>query len=125
MKPASCWPRWRPGPRSWLAPITAQPELWNALWQQYRRRWITLEEVREVWEEFTEAPVSFFELDPLLSRAIEIASTGVIVYDALFVTLAEATDTVVVTADGKLLKALEGTPFTGRALHLGEVRSLL
>ena len=35
-----------------------------------------------------------------------------IAYDALFIALADAADTPVVTADGKLLKALEGTRYT-------------
>lgn len=107
-----------------IAPSTIQPELWNALWQQHRRGELALEEARDIWEEFVEAPVSFFEIDPLIPRAIQIASSGVIVYDALFVALAEAIGTVVVTADGKLLKTLESTSSAGRARYLSEARSL-
>lgn len=48
-----------------------------------------------------------------MSRAARITfQAGVIVFDALFLALAEELGTVVVTADGKLLKTLEGTPVT-------------
>ena len=49
--------------------------------------------------------------------------TGVIVYDALFLGLAEDGDTVVVTADGKPLKALEGAPYTRLAHPLAAAGS--
>lgn len=51
--------------------------------------------------------------------------TCVIVYDALFMALAEDADTPVVTADGKLLKALDDTPFACLAHLLAGVGSLI
>ena len=61
-----------------------------------------------------------------MPRAAEITpETGVIVYDALSLALAEYADTVVVTADGKLLKAIEDTYLTGLAHPLAEVRDLV
>ncbi len=51
--------------------------------------------------------------------------TNVIVYDALFLALAEYADTVVVTADGKLLKAVEGTSFAKLTHPLVAIGSLL
>lgn len=51
--------------------------------------------------------------------------TRVIVYDALFLALAEDSEAVVVTADGKLLKALEGTPHAHLAHPLTDVASLV
>lgn len=53
------------------------------------------------------------------------ASSGAIIYDALFLALAEETDSVMVTADGKLLKILEETPFAERVRHLGGIHDLL
>ena len=51
-----------------------------------------------------------------MPRAAEITlESGVIFYDALFLALAEDAGVVVVTADGKLLKSLEDTPYA----HLG------
>jgi predicted nucleic acid-binding protein len=56
-----------------------------------------------------------------MPRAVELTfETGVIVYDALFVALAEDADTPVVTADGKLLKALEDTPYARLAYPLAD-----
>lgn len=36
-----------------IAPGTVQPELFNALWQQYRRGNLSVEEVREYWSDFS------------------------------------------------------------------------
>ena len=47
-----------------------------------------------------------------------------IAYDALFIALADAADTPVVTADGKLLKALEGTHYTRFVHPLADAYSL-
>lgn len=48
-----------------------------------------------------------------------------IVYDALFLALAEYVVTVMVTADDKLLRTLKGTEYAGLAPHLTEVSSQL
>jgi predicted nucleic acid-binding protein len=73
-----------------LAPSTIGPEFFNALWQQHRRGELERERVWAIWERFVEAPVSFFEIDPLMGRAAEIAyESAVIVYDALFLAFAE------------------------------------
>ena len=61
-----------------------------------------------------------------MPRATEIVlDTGTVVYDALFLALAEDAGTVVVTADAKLLKAIEGTAFADLAHPLAEVGSLI
>ncbi len=61
-----------------------------------------------------------------MPRAVELTfETGVIVYDALFLALAEDADTLVVTADGKLLKALEGAPYVRLAHPLADAGSLI
>lgn len=105
-----------------LAPDTIQPEFFNAIWQQYRRDVLERKRVWSIWEWFVEAPVSFFEIDPLMSRAARIAyETGVIVYDALFLALAENAETIMITDDNRLLRTLEGTPFASHARFLGEM----
>jgi predicted nucleic acid-binding protein len=109
-----------------LAPSIVVPELFNALFQQHRRGYLSLDEVREFFFSFMEAPVYLFEIDPLTSRATEIAlSADVIVYDALFLALAEEAGTVMVTADGRLLRSLEGTSYARLAHPLAGLDSLI
>jgi predicted nucleic acid-binding protein len=109
-----------------LAPGTLRPEFFNALWQQHRRNNLPLQEVRSAWEQFALDPVALYVPEDLMPRAVEITfETGVIVYDALFLALAEDADTLVVTADGKLLKALEGTTHARLAYPLADLDSLV
>lgn len=108
-----------------IAPSTIQPEFWNALWQKRRRNELTPEEARSIWSEFAEDPVALYKTEDLMPRAVEVAETGAIIYDALFIALAEATDTVAVTADDRLLATLRSTPHETRARHLADVEAIL
>lgn len=108
------------------APGTVQPEFFNALWWQHRREGLPLDSVRILWGQFALDPVVLYAPEDLMPRATDIAlQTRVIIYDALFLALAENAETVVVTADGKLLKALEGTPYAHLAHPLTDVGSLV
>jgi predicted nucleic acid-binding protein len=108
------------------APGTVQPEFFNALWWQHRREGLPLGSVRNLWEQFVLDPVTLYAPEDLMARAAEIAlETRVIIYDALFLALAENLETVVVTADGKLLKTLEGTAHLRLAHPLIDVGHLI
>lgn len=109
-----------------LAPATIAPEFFNALWQQHRRSGLALDRVRRIWEDFFDAPVTFFEIESLISYAVDISlNSGTIIYDALFLALAEDTGAVVVTADDKLLRTLDGTEHVHLAHPLSEVNALI
>jgi predicted nucleic acid-binding protein len=109
-----------------LAPDSIEPEFWNVLWQRHRKGELSLDEVWDFWDALEESPLLMGEVLPLMTLPTEIAAnSGCIIYDALFVALAESEATVVVTADGELLYALEGTPYAKRAVHLGEAASVL
>jgi predicted nucleic acid-binding protein len=109
-----------------LAPDSVEPEFWNVLWQRHVRGELELDEVLEYWDVFEELPLLFAEILTLMPLAAEIAAdSGCIIYDALFVALAESEDTVVVTADGKLLRALEGTGYAARGVHLMDAGRVL
>jgi predicted nucleic acid-binding protein len=102
-----------------LAPDSVEPEFWNVLWQRHRKGELEFDEVLDYWDVFEELPLLFAEVLMLMPLAAEIAAdSGCIIYDALFVALAESEDTVVVTADEKLLRALEGTSYAARGVHL-------
>lgn len=114
------------GEISLLAPGTILPEVFNALWQKHRRKELTHDEVRQGWELISELPLNFYAPEDLMPRAAEISlQTGVIVYDALFLALAEDAETVVLTDDDKLLKTIAGTPCAGLAQPLFSVEYLL
>lgn len=105
-----------------LAPSIIAPELFDALYQQHLRAYLSLEEVRTFFSSFGEPPVSLFEIDPLTSRAAEITvESGAVAYDALFLALAEEAGTVVVTADFRLLQVLRGTSYARFAYSLVDV----
>lgn len=110
-----------------IAPSTLHPELFNALWWKHRHGELSREEARLTWERFSEdEPASVYAPEDLMPRAAEIVlESGVIVYDALFLALAENAQTVVVTADDKLLKDLKGTHHASLARSLSDVGSLL
>ena len=109
-----------------LVPSTVQPELFNALWQQHRRGMLSREEVGEYWGDFSVTSVDLYAPEDLMPRAAQIAlKTGVIIYDALFLALAEDAETLLVTADDRLLNALRNTAYAGLAKHLSTVGRLL
>jgi predicted nucleic acid-binding protein len=114
------------GAASLLAPSTILPEVFNAFWQKHRRDELSSEEVRQGWELISELPLALYTPEDLMPRAVEMAfETGVIIYDALFLALAEDTETVVVTADDRLLKALRETAYASLARHLAVIDNLL
>jgi len=102
-----------------LAPVLLAAELGNVLWQRNRRGDLIRDEVFEVWAAFVSAPVNLFDIAPLMSPALEISlDTGCAVYDALYVALAEAEGAKLVTADRKLVRTLEATPFASSVAEL-------
>ncbi|MDP9479739.1 MAG: type II toxin-antitoxin system VapC family toxin [Actinomycetota bacterium] len=109
-----------------LAPGTILPEGFNAIVWQQKRGLLDAEDAGEAWDKLLHAPIYTYATEDLIERAAEIANeTGAIVYDTLFLALAEDVQTVVVTADGKLLKKLEGSRYAYLAGSLGSVESLL
>lgn len=109
-----------------LAPSTVQPELFNALWRQHRRGNLSREEVGEHWGNFSVTSMDLYAPEDLMPRAVQMAlETGVIIYEALFLALAEDVAAVLVTTDGRLLTALRSTAFAGLVEHLSITNSLL
>jgi len=109
-----------------LAPGTILPEGFNAIAQQRRRGLLDEEDATGAWEKLLAAPIYTYAVENLIERAAAIANeTGAIIYDALFLALAEDTDTVMVTADGKLLRTLTSTRYASLARPLEEISNLL
>lgn len=116
----------RDGTAELLAPVLILLEVRHALTRRVRREEITSSDAQDMWESFGDWPLDFFELGPLVPRAAEISGeTGCTVYDAIFVTLAESEGIVVLTADDKLVKTLDSTPFASLLWSLDKVVELL
>jgi predicted nucleic acid-binding protein len=80
-----------------------------------------------VWEGFVSAdPATLYASKDLMPRATEIVfGSDAIIYDALFLALAEDTGALMVTADIKLLVILKGTPYAHLVHSLVDVASLI
>ncbi len=73
-----------------LAPGTILPEGFNAIVWQQKRGLLDAEDAGEAWEKLLRAPIYTYATEDLIERAAEIANqTGAIVYDTLFLALAE------------------------------------
>jgi predicted nucleic acid-binding protein len=78
-----------------LAPDSVEPEFWNVLWQRHMKGELSLDEVWDYWDALEEAPLLMGEVLPLMTLATEIAAESeCIIYDALFVALAESDSSV-------------------------------
>lgn len=115
-----------------MAPALIQAEFGNALWRYHQQGELSLEEIQEFWEDFGQAPISVFDMAPLVPKALEIATQcGCTVYDALYLSLAEvqreegSAGAVALTADGRLLRRLEGTPYEDLGAHISNVNNFL
>ena len=109
-----------------LAPGTILPEGFNAIVWQRKRGLLDAEDADEAWGKLLRAPTYTYATEDLIERAAEIAAeTDAVVYDTLFLALAEDARTVVVTADGKLLRKLEGTRYAPLASSLERAENLL
>lgn len=117
------------GEATLVAPSLILPEFRHTLDKRRRRNELSAEEVEEIWREFGGYPVLLEELDPLMPTAVEVVrQSGCTAYDALFVALTESRrdqGAALVTADGRLTRALNGSPYADRILPLGKVHEIL
>lgn len=115
-----------------VVPTLIYAEFGNALWRYHQHEELSLEEIQEFWEDFERTPLRLFDMAPLIPKALEIAtSCGCTVYDALYLALADAQrrggyeGAVALTADGRLLRRLEGTPYEDLGAHIANVADFL
>jgi predicted nucleic acid-binding protein len=93
-----------------LAPHLLWAEVGNILWKRQRRRESSIEEVRRMLAEFQRLPVTTFAHWPFLAAALDLAiSLEQTVYDCLYLALAEARNSVMVTADRRFYDAVSGS----------------
>lgn len=112
-----------------VAPSLILAEFRHTLDKRRRRGELSDEETEEIWEAFGGYPLVLYELEPLMPTAVEaVNASGCTIYDALFVALAESgreEGARLVTADDRLVRTLEGSPYADLLVTLGRVGELL
>lgn len=99
-------------PVVFIAPALFLVEAGNILWKKVRRGEVDLENARFIRAQLCDGSlVDFRPMQPLSAAALEIAlQFQQTVYDSVYVALAAAENTTMVTADNRLFSALAATP---------------
>ncbi len=109
-----------------IAPSTILAEGFNAIFRQARRGILKEEAAHRAWESLLHTPIYTYAPEDLIERAAKLHfESGASIYDSLFLTLAEESNTVMATADDKLLRLLEGTEYARLVLPLAAVARTL
>jgi predicted nucleic acid-binding protein len=97
------------------APELLLAEVANVLWKKVVRGELTPDEAARIADEVRQADVVIHPMAGLFGPALTIATaTGRSAYDCIYLALADALSVPVVTADRRLLNALQGGPHAQR-----------
>jgi predicted nucleic acid-binding protein len=108
--------------RRLLAPHLLWAEVGSTLWKRHRRRESSVEEVRRMLAEIQQLPVITFAHWPLLAEALDLAiSLDQTVYDCLYLALAEARNSVMVTADRRFHDVVRNSVWADRIVWIEDV----
>jgi predicted nucleic acid-binding protein len=92
-----------------IAPSHFPGEIASALTKAERQKLIPVGNAHLLIQDILNTPPVLYAIDSLYYRAVEISSqTRSAFYDCLYVALAEQENCELVTADGKLINALQG-----------------
>lgn len=96
-----------------ITPDVFTVEVCHALTRAERQGRLVVGQARELFLDLLMTAPQFFTFQPLMLRAIDIASSmRISVYDCLYVALAEREQCEFITADDRLVKNLQGAfPF--------------
>ena len=97
-------------------------EMDNVFCRRVRRKEYSRTEAEEARSTLRRSPVSYHGLTAYLDRAFDIAAeTSQTPYDCLYLSLAEAFGTCMVTADRRFFERMSGTPFADHVLWVEDV----
>ena len=111
--------RWLASPHEYIAPDLLFPEAGNAIWKKVRRGELTADEGQRLAVDLSGVAVESISMRNLMQDAHALAlSTGLTVYDAMYLALAVRLKTQVITADNRLAQALAQHPITAAHVRL-------
>lgn len=111
--------RWLDESHDFLAPELIVAELISAAWKQRRRGNISDAQYDDIVIRVADGPITYRPLRPLASNAAALArDLDHPIYDCFYLALAAAEDVPMITADRRLIAALEGTPHADRVRPL-------
>jgi predicted nucleic acid-binding protein len=104
-----------------FAPDLLYPETGNILWKKHRLNELALAEVDEIVDAISALPIKIEASRPVMPLAVAIATqSGITVYDAMYVAVASIYETMMITADRKLVEALVKSEFSEYVQWLGD-----
>lgn len=108
---------------SQMAPGIVISEVGNVIWKRFRRGEISEEEAGQLLADFLRLPLQITPSEDLIESALLIAMrSDRTVYDSLYIALAVKTESVMVTADKRLINVLAGSPLEKYVEWLGDVQ---
>ncbi len=95
-----------------LAPDLIFAEVGNIIWKKHRMKELILSEAKEITDAIVSLPLEIVASKALMPLAVDVGLVyGITVYDALYVSLAKIHETILVTADRKLVEVMGKTDF--------------
>ncbi len=93
-------------PHEYVAPDLLFPEVGSAVWKRVRRGELKHAEGRRLMNDITDVAVETIASRDLVTEAVEIAiASGHTVYDSTYLALAVRLETMLVTADERLVRS--------------------
>ncbi len=107
------------GSHQYLSPDLLFPEVGNAIWKKVRRGELTAEEGQRLAADISSIAVETVSTRGLMIDAQALAiTTGLTVYDAMYLALAVRLETELITADDRLGRIIGGHPMTAAHVRL-------
>ena len=103
----------------YLSPDLLLPEVGNAIWKKVRRGELTAEEGQRLAADISSVAVETVSTRGLMIDAHALAiTTGLTVYDAMYLALAVRLKTEMITADERLSRTVAAHPMTAAHVRL-------
>jgi predicted nucleic acid-binding protein len=104
-----------------MSPDLLFPEIGNVIWKKVRRGELTADEGEKLTADVSRVAVETVATRGLMVDAHALAiTTGLTVYDAMYLALAVRLETALITADEKLARTVAAHPMTAPHVRLVE-----